>query len=156
MKKIHSFIVLSVLSLSLTACATDMSNRDAGVITGGVVGGLLGSTVGAGTGKVVATTIGAIAGSMIGGHIGQVMDEQDHAHMMAALETGPTYEVVSWTNPDTLVVYEVIPTHTYYRQYAGHRQPCRDYITKARMNGKVQELHGKACRTTEGIWRIAR
>lgn len=148
MKKI---VILSSLSLSvlLAGCA-EINNEGVGTITGGVVGGLIGSQFGGGSGKVAAAAGGALLGAYLGGNIGKTMDRLDRLEMQKALETAPTGRAIAWSNPDTGYRYTVQPTRTYYT----NQQPCREYITKAMIGGKSQQIYGKACRQADGSWRV--
>jgi surface antigen len=144
---------LSVASLSLSfllvGCSS-MNNEGVGTISGGVIGGLLGSQFGSGSGKVMAAAGGALLGAYLGGQIGKTMDRLDRLEMQRALETAPTGKAVVWSNPDTGYRYTVLPTRTYYHE----QQPCREYITKALIGGKTQQVYGKACRQADGSWRV--
>lgn len=148
MKKI---VLVSSLSLSvlLAGCA-QMNNEGVGTLTGGVVGGLIGSQFGGGSGRVVAAGAGALLGAYLGGNIGRTMDRLDRLEMQKALETAPTGRAIVWSNPDTGYRYTVQPTRTYYT----NQQPCREYITKAMIGGKTQQIYGKACRQADGSWRV--
>ncbi|MBA2711898.1 MAG: glycine zipper 2TM domain-containing protein [Tatlockia sp.] len=148
MKKL---VLASSLSISvlLTGCAP-MTNQDAGTLTGGVVGGLVGSQFGSGSGQVMAAAGGALLGAYLGGNIGRTMDRVDRLEMQRALETAPTGRAIVWSNPDTGYRYTVQPTRTYYT----NQQPCREYITKAMIGGKAQQIYGKACRQADGSWRV--
>ena len=139
----------SSLSLLLVGCAP-LSQQDVGTLGGGVVGGLLGSQFGGGSGKVMAAAGGALLGAYLGGQIGKTMDRQDKLEMQRALETAPTGRSMSWSNPDNGNRYVVEPTRTYYHD----QQPCREYITKAVIAGKSQQIYGKACRQADGSWRV--
>lgn len=145
---------LTVTSLSLSfllvGCAS-MNNEGVGTIGGGVIGGLLGSQFGSGSGKVMAAAGGALLGAYLGGQIGKTMDRQDRLEMQRALETAPTGRAVVWSNPDNGNRYTVQPTRTYY---SPQQQPCREYITKAIIGGKSQQIYGKACRQADGSWRV--
>jgi surface antigen len=144
---------LAVASLSLSfllAGCAPLNNEGAGTLTGGVVGGLLGSQFGSGSGKVMAAAGGALLGAYLGGQIGKTMDRQDRMEMQRALETAPTGRAVVWSNPDTGYRYTVQPVRTYYYQ----QQPCREYLTKAIIDGRTQKIHGKACRQADGSWRV--
>ncbi|MCR9191032.1 MAG: RT0821/Lpp0805 family surface protein [Gammaproteobacteria bacterium] len=143
-------VICLALSVVLTAC-TQVNNEGVGTVTGGVVGGLLGSQFGGGAGKVAAAAGGAILGAFLGGHIGQYMDRQDKLEMQRALETAPVGHAVSWKNPDNGNQYQVKPTRTYYKQ----QQPCREYITEAVIAGKKEKIYGRACRQTDGSWKVA-
>lgn len=148
MKKL-AIASLSV-SMLLAGCAP-MNNEGVGTITGGVVGGLLGSQFGGGSGKVMAAAGGALLGAYLGGQVGKTMDRLDRLEMRRALETAPTGRAVVWTNPDNGNRYTVQPTRTYYQ---GSQQPCREYITKAIIGGKSEQVYGKACRQADGSWRV--
>lgn len=137
------------MSFVLVGCAP-INNEGVGTLSGGVVGGLLGSQFGGGSGKVMAAAGGALLGAYLGGQIGKTMDRQDRLEMTRALETAPTGRAVVWSNPDNGNRYTVQPTRTYYRS----EQPCREYITKAIIGGKSQQIYGKACRQADGSWRV--
>jgi len=144
---------LTVVSLSfsflLAGCAP-MNNEGVGTLSGGVVGGLLGSQFGGGSGQVLAAAGGALVGAYLGGQIGKYMDRQDRMEMQRALETAPTGKAVVWRNPDNGNRYTVRPTRTYYRS----QQACREYTTTALIGGKKQEIHGRACRVSDGSWKV--
>ncbi len=148
MKKI---VLVSSISLSvlLAGCA-EINHQGMGTVAGGVVGGLLGSQFGGGSGKFAAAAGGALIGAYLGGSIGKTMDRLDRLEMQKALETAPTGRAVGWSNPDTGNRYTVQPTRTYYT----NKQPCREYITKAMIGGKSQQIYGKACRQADGSWRV--
>lgn len=143
-------MTIAVVSLSfvLAGCAP-MNNEGVGTIGGGVIGGLLGSQFGGGSGKVMAAAGGALLGAYIGGQIGKTMDRQDRLEMQRALETAPTGRAVVWSNPDSGNRYTVTPVRTYYQA----QQPCREYVTKAMIDGRPEQLRGRACRQPDGTWR---
>ncbi len=143
-------IAAASLSLLLVGCAS-MNHQDVGTISGGVIGGLIGSQFGGGpAAKLAATAGGAIAGAYLGGQIGKTMDKVDRMEMQRALETAPTGKSVNWSNPDTGNRYTVQPTRTYYREHL----PCREYLTKAIIDGRPQTLRGSACRQPDGTWHV--
>lgn len=142
--------IACLLSFSLVGCDT-MSKQDVGTVTGGAVGALVGSQIGGGTGRSVAIATGAIAGAMIGGNIGRTMDRQDRLYMYNALEGAPTNRSTTWRNPDSGNQYTVIPTRT----YQSRGTYCREYTTKAVINGRQQTIYGKACRQPDGSWKAA-
>ena len=144
-------LIVASLSLSVfLAGCSNVTNEGVGTIGGGVVGGLVGSQFGSGSGKVAAAAGGALIGAFLGGKIGQYMDRQDRMEMQRALETAPTGQSINWSNPDNGNQYSVKPTRTYY----SNQQPCREYITHAVIGGKTQQIYGKACRQTDGSWRV--
>ncbi|MCX7114725.1 MAG: RT0821/Lpp0805 family surface protein [Gammaproteobacteria bacterium] len=139
------------LSMALVACQ-NITHEGVGTVTGGVVGGLIGSQFGGGAGKVAAAAGGALLGAYLGGNIGKSMDKVDQMQMQRALETAPTGRPVAWSNPDNGNHYTVRPTRTYYE----HQHPCREYTTHALIGGKNQEVYGRACRQSDGSWKIVR
>lgn len=143
-------VTIAALSCSIFLAGCTMNNEGVGTISGGVVGGLLGSQFGGGSGKVMAAAGGALLGAYLGGQIGKTMDKVDRMEMQRALETAPTGRAVVWSNPDTGNRYTVQPVRTYYRA----QQPCREYITKAIIGGKSEQIYGKACRQADGSWRV--
>lgn len=147
MKKLTLLIIC--FSMFATACGP-VNNEGVGMVTGGVVGGLLGSQFGGGAGKVAAAAGGAMLGAILGGRIGQYMDRQDRLEMQRALETAPVGRAVTWRNPDNGNQYTVQPTRTYYSK----EQPCREYTTTAMIGGKRQQIYGKACRQSDGAWKV--
>lgn len=144
-------LAIASLSLLLIGCA-EMNNEGVGTLSGGVIGGLIGSQFGGGAGKVAAAAGGALVGAYLGGQIGKSMDKVDRMEMQRALETAPTGRAVNWSNPDTGYRYTVQPMRTYYRE----RLPCREYITKAIIDGKTQTIRGNACRQPDGTWHVVR
>jgi surface antigen len=143
-------IMILLICLSTLAGCSRLTNEDVGTATGGVVGGLLGSQFGGGSGKVAAAAGGALLGAWIGNNIGKTMDRQDRLEMQKALETAPTGKAVHWKNPDNGNRYTVKPTRTYYHG----RQACREYYTRAMIGGKSQQIYGRACRQSDGAWKI--
>ena len=143
-------LVVATLSLSvfLTGCA--VNNEGVGTVSGGVVGGLLGSQFGGGSGRVIATGAGVLLGAYLGGNIGRTMDKVDRMEMQRALETAPVGRAVTWRNPDSGNTYTVRPVKTYYVR----EQACREYTTHALIGGKSQEIHGRACRQSDGAWKV--
>lgn len=137
------------MSILVAACA-EVNNEGIGTVAGGAVGGLLGSQFGGGYGKAAATAGGAVLGAYLGGQIGRTMDKLDRLEMQRSLETAPTGKAISWQNPDSGNHYTVTPTRTYYAK----QQPCREYTTRALIGGKTQEVYGRACRQTDGSWKV--
>ena len=147
MKFSHRVLMLG--SLAVVGCQ-NIRHEDVGTVSGGVIGGLLGSQFGSGTGKVAAAAGGALLGAYLGGNIGKTMDKVDRMEMQRSLETTPTGHEVHWHNPDTGNDYSIRPTQTYYH----HHQPCRVYTTRAVIEGRVEQVHGRACRRSDGTWHV--
>lgn len=146
MKRITLLICTTLMSVALASC--DMTNQDAGAITGGVVGGIVGSQVGGSSGRTAATIGGVMLGTYIGSNIGKSMDKVDRMQVSRALETTRTNESYSWRNPDTGYRYRVRPVET----YTHHERSCRRYVTEAWIDGERRQIHGEACRHRDGSW----
>jgi surface antigen len=142
-----SIVVASVLALA--ACENPPTKEQKGAVAGAVVGGVVGSTIGGGTGRTVAIVAGTVAGALIGGHIGKKMDEADRIKAAQALESTPTGQRSTWSNPDTGAQYTVTPTRT----YEASTGPCRDYTVDATVDGKPEKVQGSACRQPDGSWK---
>ena len=54
MKKIANLLLITFVSISITACNGQMNKQGGGTLIGGLAGGLLGSQFGGGEGKLVA------------------------------------------------------------------------------------------------------
>ena len=144
-------INIMAVSILITGCS-EINNEGVGTLTGGVVGGLLGSQFGGGAGKVAAAAGGALIGAYLGGRIGNTMDRLDQMKMQNALETASTGNKANWHNPDSGNTYTMIPTKTYYPQ---QNRPCRDYQLHAVIDGKNENITGRACRQANGSWKVA-
>ena len=131
-----AFALAVLMATSLLTGCNAMKNQDAGVLLGSAVGGVLGSTIGGGDGRVAATVVGALVGAFVGNNTGRSMDELDYHR------TG---------NPDSGINYEVVPTRTYYE---GSETPCRDFTTRAVIDGKQEVVEGTACRGADGTWQM--
>lgn len=122
-----------------------------GAALGGAAGGLAGSQFGKSSGKAAATIGGVILGAIVGGSIGRSMDRLDQACVGQVLEYVPDRQTVVWQNPNR-DGYWVTPVRTYD---AGGGRYCREYQSRAVIGGRVQQVHGTACRQPDGSWRIA-
>lgn len=142
-------VLISTLIIALTSCSTAPNKQDVGTITGGVLGGVLGAQVGQGTGRNVAIIAGTLAGAYLGSSIGKSMDETDRLNTARTMERNPTGQASIWRNPDTGNTYNVTPTRTYETATG----PCRDFTTKAVIDGKKEVVQGKACRQADGSWK---
>jgi len=132
----------------LTACQTTTAQNSA------ALGTLAGATLGALTfkNKVSGAAIGGGAGMLVGYIIGNEMDKYDQNQVSNALETTPSGQVSTWTNPDTYAQYEAIPEPP--RQYDNGRIE-RDVTLRAQMaNGERETIYAKAYRQPDGSWQL--
>ncbi len=124
-----------------------------GAVLGGAAGGVLGSKVGDGAGRDAAIIAGTVLGVVVGGRVGRWMDEVDQACAAQTLEFSGTARGVEWVNPDNGAVYELTPTETYQTDADRY---CREYRASANIGGRVQEIHGTACREPDGSWQLVK
>lgn len=128
----------------LSAC--NPTKENIGQIGGAVAGGVVASQVSGGS--TLLTIGGALGGAWLGGYLGKQMDEDDRKKVSNTLETAKTNQSVAWRNPDNGNQYTVTPTKT----YTENNQPCRDFTTHAVIDGKKEQVKGKACRQSDGSW----
>ncbi len=127
-------------------------NRDLiGGLVGGAAGGLAGSQIGSGKGQLAAVAAGTLLGFLVGNSIGRSMDEADQACLSQSLEHAEDGQRIAWNNPDSGARYQITPSRTV--QVAENRY-CRQYTSTATLGGKVQTVHGTACRQPDGAWEI--
>lgn len=136
----------------LSGCAGS-SNESNSAILGSVIGGAAGYQFGGGSGKKVATVLGAVAGGLIGANFGRGLDQQDQQNVSQALETTPSNQKVAWNNANTQTNYQLTPTTPKYNHNVnGQVAQCRDYVMDAFIDGRVQQINGKACKNNNGQW----
>ena len=139
-------------SAVLSGCA-GASKEQSSTIVGSVIGGVAGYQFGKGKGKKVATVLGAIAGGMIGGNVGRGLDQQDQQRVSQTLETAPRNQKVAWNNQNTNTNYEFTPvTEKYDGNVNGQATQCRDYVMDVFIDGRMQQVNGRACRNNSGQW----
>ncbi len=128
-------------------------NRDLiGGLLGAAAGGLLGSRIGKGRGQLAAVAAGTLLGFLAGNSIGRSMDEADQSCLTQSLEHAQDGQEIVWNNPDSGARYRVTPTKTV--QVAENRY-CRQYTSTATIGGKTETTYGRACRQSDGSWRLA-
>ena len=142
--------------LSVSACNQNAGDKETlGGLGGAAVGGLAGAQIGSGSGQLAATAVGALLGFFIGSEVGKSLDKADQLHAERAagqaLETNPTGETSSWSNPDSGNSGTITPTRT---TYTDSGQPCREYQQTVTIGAETQQAYGTACREADGSWRI--
>jgi surface antigen len=151
-KKIRCIVLAAGLltAVVFAACEAPTENRKevAGTVIGAVIGGVVGSQIGHGGGRTAAAVVGTVAGGVIGHSIGKNMDATDHLKACQALENSRTGEATTWRNPDSGTTYTVVPTRT----YQAAQGPCREYTMDAKVGEKTEQVHGTACRQSDGSW----
>lgn len=122
-----------------------------GAVLGGVIGGVAGSQIGKGSGRTAATIAGTVLGVIVGRSIGRHMDDSDQQCTGQALEHAPDRTSVYWRDPDMGADYIVTPVDTYRHQDGRY---CREYITRASIGGRREQVYGHACRQPDGSWAV--
>ncbi len=149
------YIAIGLTALSLAACQEGGQKQTLGTLLGGVGGALAGSQVGAGRGKLVAVAGGALLGAFLGSEIGKSLDNADRAAMATTtqrtLETAPSGNPVSWSNPDSGHSGTVTPRPSYQNASGDY---CREYDQTIVVDGKTETAYGTACRQADGSWKI--
>ncbi len=148
-------IMMLVLVFAMYGCAStgQQNGKMGGAVTGGALGAIIGNAVDCKGCALIGGLLGAAAGGYVGGEIGKRMDEQDAARMNNTINTAPTGQTVSWSNPDTSIKYDVTPTRTYREPRANDY--CREVtIGQADVGGNRQEVYGTACRQPDGSWKM--
>ena len=138
-------------AVMLNGCA-GASNEQTHAIAGSVIGGVIGHQFGKGDGRKAMTIVGAIVGGMIGGNIGRGLDRNDQQKVAQTLETAPNYQKVAWNNNNTNTQYEFTPVNKYEGKVNGYRTQCRDYVMDAYIEGRMQQVKGRACKNSQGQW----
>lgn len=158
-------IIAGLLMVSfLAACANGggMTRSDGGVsragvgtLAGGAAGAAIGSNIGGGKGNIAAIAVGTLLGAALGNNIGQSLDNADLARYnntsQRALETAPSGQAVAWNNPDSGNSGTVTPVNVYQND-AG--QYCREYSQTINVSGRNESAYGRACRQSDGTWKI--
>ena len=158
--KSHWFALSISLAFAtiLGGCVTDMEKnpkQTMGKILGAGLGALSGSQIGSGKGQMVAVAVGALAGAWFGGEIGESLDKADKAYMQRntqkSLEYGAIGAKSTWKNPDSGNSGSVTPTQTFQK---ADGQFCREFEQTVLVNGKEEAATGRACRESDGSWKI--
>jgi len=151
-KVVGFFAIASISLASFGGCqATMPSKQTIGTVGGAGLGAVVGSRFGKGEGRVAAVAVGTLLGAVAGSAIGASMDQGDASKTQQALETTPSGQSVTWSNPDSKAQYEVTPVSSFKK----NGQDCRNYTTVAIIDGNRETLEGSACRQPDGTWKAA-
>ncbi len=146
-KKYKHVLPPNTFGIDLGQCNRDLL----GGALGAAAGAALGTQVGKGSGKTAAIVGGAILGALVGGSLGRAMDQVDQNCVGQALERAEDGQTIVWNNPQTGTRYQLTPTNIYKDR---QNRYCREYITRGTIDGKEQQLYGKACRQPDGSWEL--
>ena len=149
----ESIAVLLLVVTLATGCQTIQDNpkTSVGAFGGAAFGGLIAAAAGGGGAAIAGAVIG---GALLGGLAGNMLDQRDKRMaaeaQQRALETAPTGQPVSWTNPDSGHSGTVTATRTYQSE-GGY---CREFQNDVIIGGKSEKAYGTACRQPDGSWKV--
>jgi surface antigen len=145
MARILLFVLFVGLLAVITAC-DQYGRRQTGAAAGAAGGAVLGQVIG---GTTEATLLGGAIGGVLGYIVGDRMEKNDRARLNEALETSPSYETSTWSNPDTGNQFTVIPEPAYEGPEAN--LVCRNVQILAEVDGRTEQTEAVACRQ-DGRW----
>ena len=154
---ITRFTAVALVAVFLSACAQIQDNpkQTAGTLVGAGLGALVGSQFGSSKGQLAAVAIGALGGAWLGGEAGKSLDRADKTYAersaQQALEYNARGQTAAWRNPDTGHWGSTTPLRT-YRTAGG--EDCRVYETAVTIDGRTENVTGRACRQVDGSWRV--
>lgn len=149
---ITGFILLS--GLNIVGC-TPGNNVPGSTLVGATAGGLIASQLFHGDGAFAGVVAGALIGGIVGNKVGNYMDQQDRINMENAIIHTPVNQQARWTSKrpgpqGQRVTYEVRPVRVTHR----HNRYCREYRTTVIIGGRRESAFGRACRMSDGQWKI--
>jgi len=148
--------VVTALGLSVAACAADSGPKEnLGTLLGAGLGGLAGAQIGSGSGQLAAVAGGTLLGAFLGKEIGASLDKADQAYAdqtaQRTLETSPTGQSSTWSNPDSGNSGSITQTKTYQ---TASDEYCREYQQTVTVGGQTESAYGTACRQPDGSWKV--
>lgn len=148
------FLLVSLSTTLLIGCDHQPSNNEVAATTlGAVAGGVIGASFGSGSGRIAGAAVGAAVGGIVGNAIGRDMDEGDRREARNAFITASRThvgETVYWSNVRTGNWGTYRPLRDGHRRYDG--MYCREFESRANVNGRVDRVYGTACRRPNGTW----
>jgi len=86
------------------------------------------------------------------GSVGRYMYYVNQIHVNEALEIHPIGgHATYWESPNTKYKYYIIPISTFQKASGQH---CREFVVRIRINGRIKDAFGTACRMPDGTWKI--
>jgi len=90
--------------------------------------------------------------ALIGKKIGEKMDDADRSCIGHALEIGQPGEVITWTNRDTGIEYQMILK----ADGSDRNASCREYTLLGIAGDNKSFRQGVACQVEPGVWSISK
>ena len=135
-----------VIAVSVASCETP----DLGETT---VSGLLESEIGGEDSQLPPTTPGTLLGLYSGSEIGRLLTADDRRIAenvaLGSLNSAPSGQVSSWSNPATGHSGTFVPTNL-YRSLDDYK--CRDFEQTVDINNKSRFTEAAACQAPNGAW----
>ncbi len=148
-----STIAILAGALLLTACQTDNwgGGETVGTLGGAAAGGLVGNAIG---GHSAQDAAGVMIGGFAGNQLGGMVDDADRRRAAAAEQrayTAPIGQQIAWNNPQNGNAGTITPTRDGYDASGAY---CREFQQTITVGGQQQQGYGKACRQSDGTWKI--
>ena len=142
--------------LLVAGCTQNTGNKEiGGTLLGAGLGGMAGAQFGGGKGQLAATAVGVLAGAWLGNEVGKSLDRADRIAAartaQVTLESAPTGQTATWSNPDSGHSGTVTPVRTYQEPSGAY---CREYQQSVTVGGQTERAYGTACRQPDGSWKI--
>jgi surface antigen len=148
-------IVTILLLLLLVGCQGGQqvgAGTAIGGLGGAAAGGLLGAALGGGSTGIAA---GVLLGGLLGAGAGHMLDQRSQQiqaqTVSRSLETAPSGQASTWTNPDNGNRGTVTPTRTFQNEAGVY---CREFQQSIVVGGQTQQAYGTACRQPDGTWKM--
>ncbi len=159
--------------INLSGCVDQYGNTnyEGGATLGGAAtGAFIGSRFGSGGASFIGGAIGALAGGAIGNQIGKRMDANARQAMnrnaLYALNNGKIGQNYGWktnnANGSFIITKEYEDDDNSKNVFYDLNKNiptspilyCREFTQKINIGGKIETGYGKACRQTNGDWKI--
>jgi surface antigen len=142
-----------LISTGLLVGCQNTNKETAGTVVGAVAGGVVGAQFGHGAGSVAGAAVGALVGGLFGNAIGRSLDDQDVKEANRAFATAsraPVGRTIYWNNVRTGNWGYYRPVRDGHSRFDGYY--CREFVSNAVINGRVERIYGTACRHPNGTW----
>ncbi len=155
MKNYKFLIIILVIIFIVSSCETNEDKKFLGGLIGAAVGAYVGSEVGSGIGKNITTIIGGTIGYYLGTKAAGMLDVDEQESFNESIEktlneneNEKSSQWVSNKNPDKIGI--ITPLNNYSKNDTN----CRDFKKIITYEDKIVEEISKACRDSEGNWKI--
>ncbi len=146
-----------VMAAAVASCESGIVlPKSGGTYADAQAGNRLESRIGKDKGNLFVTAAGTLLGPFLGSDVGRSLDVSDRRYAEYAarksLETAPAGMTSNWSNPETGHSGTFTPANVYR---SADDLLCRDYVQGVSTEGLTKDTFGTACRTKDGLWRVA-